>query len=422
MPARTMTFMFTDIEGSTRLAQVLGPQGWAGMLERHRQLLRGAWAGHNGVEVSTEGDGFFVTFESASDALAAAADVQRALAQEPWPAGQEVRVRIGVHTGEAVLSHGGYIGHDIHRAARIGAAGYGGQILVSDTTAALVGERPPPGTSFRALGTHRLKDLRPQELCQLVVDGLPNDFPTIRSAQGRTRLPTQLTSFVGREREMTEVAAALEQSRLVTLTGPGGTGKTRLSIQVAAEISDRFRDGVGWVPLAAISDPDLVASEIATAVGARVGDNRPSSASSTRCGNATCCWSSTTSSRLRRPPRCSQTCSERLRVFACSCRAGFRSGSPASRSTPSRHSAPRPRGGRNGRRPIGRGTAVRGACACRPARAVAGSAAVRRRLGDRRTARRSPARDRACRGAHAAPDTGGDVASPRTAPGPPHLR
>ena len=175
---------------------------------------------------------------------------------------------MGLHTGDGVLSGRTYIGNDVNRAARISAAGHGGQILLSETASALVAGSPPAGTTIRPLGEHRLKDLRPERLCQLVVDGLPQDFPPIRSLDARpNNLPTQLTTFVGRERELTDAAARFDRARLLTLTGPGGTGKTRLSLELASRVADRFPDGVHFVPLEPINDAALVPATIAQSVG-----------------------------------------------------------------------------------------------------------------------------------------------------------
>ncbi|HYM83987.1 MAG TPA: adenylate/guanylate cyclase domain-containing protein [Candidatus Dormibacteraeota bacterium] len=276
LPTGTLTFLFTDIEGSTRLVQALGTDGYGPLLERHRALLRDAFASGGGVEVGTEGDSFFVVFPSASRALAAAIEGQRALAAEPWPAGASIRVRMGLHTGEGRTSGGTYVGSDVHRAARIAAAGHGGQVLLSATTRALVQEALPAGVGVRDLGEHRLKDLRPERLVQLEVPGLENDFPPIRSLDRRpNNLPTQLTSFVGRDRELTEAIALLETSRLLTLTGPGGTGKTRLALQLAAAVADRFPDGLWFVALEPIRDPTLVASTIARTLGLADSGSRP---------------------------------------------------------------------------------------------------------------------------------------------------
>jgi len=203
------------------------------------------------------------------DAVAAAADAERAIAAEPWPPDGAVRVRIGIHTGDGRLdADGEYVGADVHRAARVAAAGNGGQVLVSEATSAVVADQLPSGVALRGLGEHRLKDLRPERLCQLVIDGLQNDFPPIRSLDRRpNNLPTQLTSFVGRDRELAEAADLLAGSRLLTLTGPGGTGKTRLSLQLAANTTERFADGVWFVPLEPVRDPSLIAPTILTTIG-----------------------------------------------------------------------------------------------------------------------------------------------------------
>ncbi len=268
LPVGTVTFLFTDIEGSTRLAQSIGTARYGELLERHRTLLREAFAAAGGAEVGTEGDSFFVVFERASSAAAGAADAQRRLASADWPADAPVHVRMGLHAGEGVLANETYVGNDVNRAARIAAAAHGGQILVSETASALIADSLPPGTSLRSLGEHRLKDLRPERLCQLVVDGLANDFPSIRSLDSRpNNLPTQLTSFVGRERELGEAVALLERVRLLTLTGPGGTGKTRLSLELAARASDRFPDGTWFVPLEPISEAALIPATIAQVLG-----------------------------------------------------------------------------------------------------------------------------------------------------------
>jgi predicted ATPase/class 3 adenylate cyclase len=265
----TRTFLFSDIEGSTRLHESLGREAYTAVLERQAELLREAFMGHGGREESTEGDSFFVVFDSARDALLAAVEAQRALDAEPWPAGSEVRVRMGLHAGEATASAAGLVGLDINRAARIAAAAHGGQIVVSDAVRALVEPSLGDGVSLRGLGSHRLKDLRePQPLCQVVADGLRLEFPPLHSLDARpNNLPTQLTSFVGREHELAEAGRLLEQSRLVTLTGPGGTGKTRLSLQVAANAAERYPDGVFFVALETVREPVLVASRISSTIG-----------------------------------------------------------------------------------------------------------------------------------------------------------
>src|SRR5919106_648528 len=259
LPTGTVTFLFSDIEGSTRLLDRLG-DGYREVLEAHQRLLRDAFTRGGGVEVSTEGDSFFVAFPSAPPGVAAAIDAQRALAGKDWPAGAEVRVRIGIHTGEGVLGADNYVGADVHRASRIAAAGHGGQVLLSSTSRALVEAALPEGVVLRDLGEHRLKDLpRPERLFQAVAPDLPSDFPPPRAVQAeRPGLPRQLTTFVGRERERREVKEVLAGTRLLTLTGPGGTGKTRLAIQVASEVSESFEDGAFFVALAPITDPELV--------------------------------------------------------------------------------------------------------------------------------------------------------------------
>jgi predicted ATPase/class 3 adenylate cyclase len=275
--ARTLAFLFSDIEGSTRLEQAVGTPAYSELRERHRHLLRTAFAAHGGEEQGTEGDSFFVTFRSARDAVTAAVAAQRALAAERWPEGAPVRVRMGIHAGEATARGGSLVGIDINRAARIAAAAHGGQILVSDVVRSLTGDDPGEGISFRSLGSHRLKDLDlPEHVHQLVAEGLRADFPPIRTLDVRVaNLPAQLTSFVGRETERGAVADLLGRHRLITLTGPGGTGKTRLSIEVAARSVEAFPDGVFFVPLDAVRDPGLVGSQIAASLGLSESGSRP---------------------------------------------------------------------------------------------------------------------------------------------------
>jgi predicted ATPase len=219
--------------------------------------------------VGTEGDGFFLAFERPADAVAALVDAQRALAAEPWPEDAPIRVRMGMHTGDGRLDgDGSYVGADVHRAARVAAAGHGGQVLVSEATSYLIANDLPAGVGLRGLGEFRLKDLRPERICQLVINGLRAEFPPIRSLdRGPNNLPTQLTSFVGRDEELRAAAGLLEHTRLLTLTGPGGTGKTRLSLQLAADVSERFPDGVWFVALEPVRDPNLVAGTILTTIG-----------------------------------------------------------------------------------------------------------------------------------------------------------
>jgi predicted ATPase/class 3 adenylate cyclase len=265
----TLTFLFSDIEGSTRLEQAIGTRLYGELRERHRALLRAAFAAGGGEEQGTEGDSFFVVFRSARRAIGAALAAQRSLAAEPWPEEAPIRVRMGVHSGEARTHGGSLVGIDINRAARIAAAAHGGQVLVSDVTRSLVRDEALEGIAFRDLGSHRLKDLdEPERLHQLVADGLRSEFPPARTIDARpNNLPTQLTSFVGRMADRAAVGDLLALHRLVTLTGPGGTGKTRLSIEVAAAAVADFPDGVHFVSLDAVRDPGLVASQIAGTLG-----------------------------------------------------------------------------------------------------------------------------------------------------------
>jgi predicted ATPase/class 3 adenylate cyclase len=265
MPGGTVTFLFTDIEGSTALLTELGA-AYRVVLEDHDRLLRATFEAHGGREVDNPGDGFFVAFGSAREAVAAAIDIQRALAAHVWPAGRPVKVRIGVHTGEAQLTGGGYVGLDVHRAARIGAAAHGGQIVTSEETRALVETMLPSGTSFTDLGYHRFKGLTAEEhLHQLTVQGLPDRFPPPRSLSGTAHLPALPTGFVGRAQELADIEVMLgrDDVRLLTLTGPGGSGKTRLALEVAARTAARFGGGTWFVPLATVRDAGSVIPRIA---------------------------------------------------------------------------------------------------------------------------------------------------------------
>ena len=268
LPTGTVTFLFSDIEGSTRLLQA-APEAWPALLERHRVLMRDAIAAHGGTEVGTEGDSFFVAFPSTGGALAAAIGAQRALAAEAWPDGAELRVRMGLHAGAAQLGTDTYVGLDVHRAARIAAVAHGGQVLVSDAVRVLLAQELPLGVTLRDLGQHRLKDLaEPEHIFQVVGDGLETEFPPLATLDGvLNNLPRRLTTFLGREREIGEVLELLDGSRLLTLTGPGGTGKTRLSLEVAARSLDRYREGVFFVELSPVSETELVAGTIAQALG-----------------------------------------------------------------------------------------------------------------------------------------------------------
>lgn len=262
LPDGTVTLLFTDIEGSTRLLQQVGTQHYAALLQESRRLLRTAFERWNGQEVDTQGDAFFVVFARAGDAVCAAVDIQRALAAHPWPQDAVMRVRIGLHTGEPQRFAEGYVGLDIHHAARIMSAGHGGQTLLSRETSDLVEQSLPDGVQLQNLGEHRLKDLqRPSHLFQLVIAGLPSTFPPLRTLDSQlTNLPIESTPFIGREREVEALRHLLvrPEVRLLTLTGPGGIGKTRLALQVAAEVSDKYPDGVFVVPLAPVTNPEQV--------------------------------------------------------------------------------------------------------------------------------------------------------------------
>src|SRR5438270_2533104 len=272
LPRGTVTLLFTDMEGSTRLLQQLGER-YTDLLEEYRQLLRAAFHQWNGNVVDTQGDAFFVAFARATDAVSGAVTAQRALASHVWLDGVVVRVRMGLHTGEPTLSSEGYTGLDVHLAARLMSAGHGGQVLLSQTTRDLVEHDLPNGVSLLDLGAHRLKDLQQKShLYQLVIADLPADFLSLRTLDTHpNNLPVQLTPFIGREQELTSVQQLLcrEEVRLLTLTGPGGAGKTRLGLQVAAELGDQFADGVFFVNLAPVSDPALVMLTIAQTLDIR---------------------------------------------------------------------------------------------------------------------------------------------------------
>jgi len=269
LPTGTVTFLFTDIEGSTRLLQELG-EGYRRVLDDHTALMREAIAEGDGVEIGTEGDSFFAVFPTATGAVRATVAAQRSLAAHEWAHGEPLRVRMGLHTGEGVLGGDNYLGIDVNRAARIAAAAHGGQVLLSGVTRAMVEHAVPDGVALRELGAHRLKDIaHPESLHDLVVEGVPSEFPPPRTLETPTNLPAQLTSFVGREREVEQLRALIDRGRLVTLTGPGGTGKTRLALQVASDVQDRFPDGVFFVELTPVTEPDLVPRSIAAVLGMR---------------------------------------------------------------------------------------------------------------------------------------------------------
>jgi predicted ATPase/class 3 adenylate cyclase len=266
LPTGTVTFLFTDIEGSTNLLHELG-DAYGAALDRHRVILRMAFADHGGAEVDTQGDAFFVAFTRASDAVAAAANAQRELVGGP------IRVRMGIHTGEPLRTGEGYVGIDVHRAARIAAVGHGGQVLVSQSARDLVEGDLPADLALDNLGAHRLKDLSaPQQIFQLLGEGLEREFPPLATLETRpTNLPPQPTRLIGREQELAEVGELLRRVdvRLLTVTGPGGAGKTRLALQAAADLLDDFADGVFFVGLAGVAEPALVIPAIAQTLGVK---------------------------------------------------------------------------------------------------------------------------------------------------------
>ena len=268
-PTGTVTFLFSDIEGSTALLQAIGAARYESALQQHRGLLRGAFANHSGHEFGTEGDSLFVAFGRAVDAVRAAADAQRALSSHAWAAGERIRVRMGIHTCEANLSGDDYVGIGVHRAARISAAGHGEQILLSQTTHDLLEDEPD--VACVDLGAHRLKDfVQPQRIYQLLGTDLPREFPPLRTAEERpTNLPRHSAPPVGRESELAAVAALVRRPdvRLVMLTGAGGTGKTRLALQAAADLLPDFANGVYVVMLQAIREPELLLPTIARTLG-----------------------------------------------------------------------------------------------------------------------------------------------------------
>ena len=269
MPSGTVTLLFTDLQGSTKLLQELGAGGYEQVLTKHREIMRAAFERRGGHEFGTEGDASFVAFASADDAVGAAIDAQRGLDDHRWPHGGHVRVRIGIHTGTPTIAGADYIGLDVHRVARISSSAHGGQIVLSDSTRTHLSSHSSDWFELHHLGEYRLKDVaQPEQLFQVIAEGLVADFPPLRSLHAQAKLPTMLTSLVGREKELREIGALLrEGSRLVTLTGPGGTGKTRIALRLAEELRHDFRDGVFFVALATVTDPGLVGSTIAHAVG-----------------------------------------------------------------------------------------------------------------------------------------------------------
>jgi predicted ATPase/class 3 adenylate cyclase len=274
----TLTFLFTDIEGSTRYLASLG-MGYTDALVEHHRIIRASLSAHEGREVGTAGDGFFAVFTSARACVSAVIAMQRQLSAHDWPGGTAFRVRMGAHTGEASEETVGLVGLDINKAARIAAAGHGGQVLLSGATASVLGGELPEGARLRDLGLHRLKDLgQPEQIFQLEADGLQRTFPPLTSLDGHeapNNLPVQLTSFVGRRGELDDLRDLTRTSRLVTLAGVGGCGKTRLALQLAEDLLECSSGGVWFVDLAPLADAELAGAAVAEVIGVREEPGRP---------------------------------------------------------------------------------------------------------------------------------------------------
>ena len=265
LPTGTVTMLFSDIEGSTVLLSRLGTR-YGEALSAQRSVLRAAISEWRGHEMGTEGDSFFVVFESATDAVACCVAAQRALAGHTWPGGAAVRVRMGLHSGEPSRHEDGYVGMDLHRAARIAATAHGGQVVLSGVTWALAHSMVPAELSVRDLGFHRLKDIdEPEHIYQLAGPGLAEDFPPLKSLGAATNLPVPITPLVGRNTDREQLCGLIRQPgiRLVTLTGPGGVGKTRLAIDAAAALGEIFPQGIYFSPLATVRDADVMWKAIA---------------------------------------------------------------------------------------------------------------------------------------------------------------
>ncbi len=270
LPTGTVTFVFTDIEGSTRLWEQF-PKQMQQAHARHGELVVSCVEQHGGMFVRPrgEGDSTFSVFPIATDALAACCAFQRALLAEPWPSEAPIRVRAALHSGTASLREGDYNSTDVNRCARLRAIAHGGQTILSHRLYALVQEQLPEGVTLKDMGLHRLKDLStPEHVWQLCHPDLPIDFQPLNSLDPiRTNLPIQINSFIGREKEMAEIKALLSKTRLLTLTGSGGCGKTRLALQVAADLIEEYPDGVWLIELAPLSNPELVPQSIAQTLG-----------------------------------------------------------------------------------------------------------------------------------------------------------
>ncbi|HET7265244.1 MAG TPA: tetratricopeptide repeat protein [bacterium] len=272
-PSGTITLLFTDIEGSTDLVRRLGDSRYARVLMEHRRLLRTICRREGGEEIGHQGDGLFVTFARVEDAVRAAVAAQRAILEHAWPDGIVPRVRMGIHTGEPASEAGELVGLDLHRAARICAAGHGGQILLSAAAATVIQEDPAASIVLRGLGSHRLRDLpQPERIFQTLHPDLPDNFPPLRSADAApNNLPARQSSFVGRDRELAEIEHLLSTTSTLTLTGIGGSGKTRLAIETARELVEALPDGAWLVELGALADGGLVLNTVASALNVRAG-------------------------------------------------------------------------------------------------------------------------------------------------------
>jgi class 3 adenylate cyclase len=277
-PTGTLTFLFTDIEGSTKLWE-RHPAAMQTALARHDENLRGDTEQHGGYVFKTVGDAFCCAFPTAPDALEAALEAQRRLLSSEWEERGSLRVRMALHTGAAQERDGDYFGPPVNRVARLLSAAHGGQVLLSLPTQELVRDQLPGGTSLRDLGEHRLKDLfRPERIFQLLAPGLPSEFPPLRTLDAyRNNLPLQPTPLIGREKEASEVCDLLrgEETRLLTLTGPGGTGKTRLALQAAADLLEDFPDGTFFAPLATLTEAELLLPAVAETLGVREVGEQP---------------------------------------------------------------------------------------------------------------------------------------------------
>ena len=276
LPSGTVTFLFTDIEGSTKLAQQY-PDQWESLRERHHAILQSAMDAHNGYVFQIIGDAFCVAFHTAKDGLNAALEAQQILEMEDWDE-TPIKVRMGIHTGEAEKRENDYRGYlSLARVQRVMSAAHGGQVLLSNPTAELIRNQLPDGVTLRDMKENRLKGWSTSEhLWQVVAVGLQQEFPALSTlSSAPNNLPVQMTSFIGREHEIAEVKQALTKTRLVTLTGSGGTGKTRLSLQVATEVLDRFKDGIWFIELAPITDAELVPKTVASSLGVREDPGRP---------------------------------------------------------------------------------------------------------------------------------------------------